>query len=49
MRDDFQETHKHNFFDVVLFDINLPASKDNTVINGEQLGLRMRLKFPNTK
>ncbi|WP_168796299.1 response regulator [Flagellimonas onchidii] len=38
-----------NFFDIVLLDISLPASKDRTVTSGEDLGLLIKKRFPKTK
>lgn len=38
-----------SFFDIVLLDINLPASKDHKVINGQDLGLTIKSKYPRTK
>ncbi|WP_420319781.1 response regulator [Flagellimonas sp.] len=40
---------KKHFFDVVLLDINLPASSNGSIINGEDLGLRIQNKFHDTK
>ncbi|UII80105.1 response regulator [Flagellimonas sp. CMM7] len=37
------------FFDVVLLDISLPASKDKQVTSGEDLGFLIRKKYPKTK
>lgn len=41
--------HKNNFYDMVLLDINLPASKDHFAVSGEDLGFRLRTNFPYTK
>lgn len=41
--------YKNDFFDIVLLDIRLPASENSSVMNGEDLGLRIRSKFPQTK
>lgn len=41
--------HKGKFYDIVLLDISLPASVDESVINGEGLGLKIQQKFPDTK
>lgn len=37
------------FYDLILLDINLPASSSKNVINGEGLGQQIRSKFPATK
>lgn len=41
--------NKNNFYDIVLLDIRLPVSTDKLVINGEDLGIRIRSKFPSAK
>lgn len=43
------KVHKRRFFDIVLLDINLPASSNSSIINGEDLGLRIQKKFHDTK
>lgn len=40
---------RDNFFNIVLLDIHMPASKDNSFTSGEDLGLLIRKKFPKTK
>ncbi len=42
-------TLKDRFFDIVFLDIGMPASTDGRVVNGEDLGLRIRKKFAATK
>jgi DNA-binding NarL/FixJ family response regulator len=41
--------NKNNFFDVVLLDIRLPASADKSIVNGEDLGKKIRSEFPSSK
>lgn len=38
-----------SFYDIVLLDINLPPSNDKKVINGQDLGLKIKHKFPQSK
>jgi len=42
-------TPKDGFYDIVFLDIGVPASKDKSVVNGEDLGQRIRKKFARTK
>lgn len=46
---DKMKKYKDYFFDIVLLDINLPPSKNRTVINGEDLGIRIKQSFPKSK
>lgn len=41
--------HKEHFYDIVLLDINLPASSNNVVVSGLELGVKIKTKFPKTK
>lgn len=43
------ENSKTDFYHVVLLDISLPASECGIAASGEDLGLRIRVKFPTTK
>ena len=36
-------------FDIVFLDIKIPPSSDNTIISGEDLGLKIKDKLPNVK
>ncbi len=38
-----------NPFDLVLLDINLPPSKNNNILDGEDLGILLRRDLPSTK
>ena len=46
---DHMNTAKDNFYDIVFLDIGVPAASDGSVVNGEDLGLRIRKKFGRTK
>ena len=37
------------FYNIVLLDISLPASKDKSITSGEDLGVLIREKFPKTR
>ena len=43
------DTARDNFYDIVFLDIGVPASSDKSVVNGEDLGQRIRKKFGRTK
>lgn len=43
------ENQRNDFFDIILLDINLPSSRDNILINGEDLGIYLKSNFPNIK
>lgn len=43
------EDLQHCFYSLVLLDIALPPSKNNVIVNGEDLGFQIRIKFPGTK
>ena len=43
------DKRKDSFFDIILLDINLLASTDKTVTNGEDLGFLIKKRFPCTK
>ena len=40
---------KDSFYDIVFLDIGVPAASDGSVVNGEDLGLRIRKRFGRTK
>lgn len=40
---------KDDFFELVLLDINLPGTESKSIIDGEDLGMYLRRKFPQTK
>ncbi|MGB0879544.1 MAG: response regulator [Polaribacter sp.] len=44
---DFSKRKKH--LDIVFLDIKLPSSKDNKILSGEDLGLKINTLSPNTK
>lgn len=46
---DQMKKNKLNFYDMVLLDINLPTSTQISVIGGEDLGKKIRQRFPKTK
>jgi len=43
------DLNKEYFHDLVLLDICLPPSNDGRLISGEDVGLKIRLKYPKTK
>ena len=43
------DLNKDDFYDVVLLDIFLPPSNDGKLISGEDIGLKIRSKYPETK
>ncbi|SNR62911.1 DNA-binding response regulator, NarL/FixJ family, contains REC and HTH domains [Maribacter sedimenticola] len=43
------EFNKDDFYQLILLDISLPASKCNAASGGEDLGIYLRKKFPDTK
>ncbi|MGB5817860.1 MAG: response regulator [Saonia sp.] len=43
------KSKQKKFYDLVLLDINLPSSKDNKIVSGEDLGQHMKRKFPSVK
>ncbi len=43
------EVAKDRFFDIVFLDIGMPPSSDGSVFSGEDLGLRIRKRYPQTK
>ncbi|NMH85977.1 response regulator [Flavivirga algicola] len=43
------EATKNHPFDIVFLDIRLPASKDNKILGGEDLGVLIRKQFKNIK
>ncbi|WP_321827237.1 response regulator [Maribacter dokdonensis] len=40
---------ENDFFELILLDINLPGTESKIINNGEDLGIHLRKKFPNTK
>ncbi|WP_437368380.1 response regulator [Maribacter litoralis] len=40
---------ENDFFELILLDINLPGTESKIITNGEDLGIHLRKKFPNTK
>lgn len=43
------KSQKFSFYNIVLLDISLPASNDNVIICGEDLGLLIKSNFPKIK
>lgn len=44
-----KQAQKINKIDLVFLDIKLPASKDGTIVSGEDLGIKIRALLPDTK